>query len=339
MKKSRVCYIYSSEKANKISIEKVFGCIEQSLCDEIKISRIRVPEFRITPLKLIKNIFFCKYNAKKNKSDIYHITGDIQYIAIALPPEKTVLTIHDIVLLTRGNKLKRGFFKFFWFQIPIKRAKKITTISSKTYNDLVSLFPTYKNKIEIVENPLIWNYRFVPRDFVREIPVILQVGTRDNKNLIRVSEALNGFQCHLRIVGKLTEEQIETLRNNNINYSNVSDISETQLINEYENSDIVIFASTFEGFGLPIIEAQAVGRPVITSNISPMNDISGDGACLVDPFSVESIKEGIKKTLADDAYRKSIVNKGHENIYRFEPHHIAEKYKKIYDEIIAERYQ
>ena len=63
------------------------------------------------------------------------------------------------------------------------------------------------------------------------------------------------------------------------------------MIQEYKDADLISFPSTFEGFGMPIIEGQAVGRPVITSNIEPMVSVAADAAILVDPFNIESIRE------------------------------------------------
>lgn len=334
MDKIKVCYIYRSKDQGNISIEKVFGCIEEELKDKIEISRIEVPEYRITPQKLVKNVLYCREKAKEINADIYHITGDIHYIALALPPKKTILTVHDIVLLQYASKFKRSFFKVFWFNIPIKRCRMITAISTKTADDLYCLFPKEKGKIRVIENPLIGNFNFCPKEKSNNPPRILQVGTRENKNLNRVAEALNGVDCELRIIGKLTEEQRNLLKKNNINYSNVFDISEEQLVQEYEECDVVLFVSTFEGFGLPIIEAQAVGRPVITSNLMPMNDVAGVGAHFVYPYSVREIRSAVENVLDNEQYVHYLVQAGKGNIKRFTPDVIGKKYLRLYQRMI-----
>jgi glycosyltransferase involved in cell wall biosynthesis len=73
--------------------------------------------------------------------------------------------------------------------------------------------------------------------------------------------------------------------------------------NEYLRADLVAFCSTFEGFGLPIIEAQAMRTPVVSSELSPMKEVAGDGAVLVDPFDVSKIREGILKIINNDDFR------------------------------------
>jgi glycosyltransferase involved in cell wall biosynthesis len=84
---------------------------------------------------------------------------------------------------------------------------------------------------------------------------------------------------------------------------------------------------------MPIIEAQLVGKPVITSNIDPMPWVAGEGACLVDPLDVSSIKKGLVKVLEDQGYRDSLVKAGLENVQRFDPHKIARMYEDVYKEV------
>jgi glycosyltransferase involved in cell wall biosynthesis len=101
----------------------------------------------------------------------------------------------------------------------------------------------------------------------------------------------------------------------------------------YAQADMVLFASTYEGFGLPIIEAQATGRPVVTSRVTAMPEVAGEGACLVDPYDVSSIRNGVLRVLDDGSYRDSLVHLGFENVRRFEPSLIASQYARLYEEV------
>ena len=101
----------------------------------------------------------------------------------------------------------------------------------------------------------------------------------------------------------------------------------------YEEADIVTLMSTLEGFGMPIVEAQAVGRVVVTSNVSSMPEVAGDGACLVDPLDVSAIRAGIRKVIDDDGYREDLVRRGFENVKRFDPERIAQQYLDLYRRI------
>jgi glycosyltransferase involved in cell wall biosynthesis len=105
-------------------------------------------------------------------------------------------------------------------------------------------------------------------------------------------------------------------------------------VNEYRNADIVAFCSTYEGFGLPIIEAQAMRTPVVVSNLSPMNAVAGAGAAFVDPYEVASIRAGILKIIDDAEYRDDVVRTGTNNSKRFDSADIALQYADIYRQII-----
>ncbi|MFN2393256.1 MAG: glycosyltransferase, partial [Pyrinomonadaceae bacterium] len=93
-----------------------------------------------------------------------------------------------------------------------------------------------------------------------------------------LAKALKGINCRLRIIGKLDEKLLSELKINKIDFTSVSGVNDNEIRNEYEKADIVTFCSTSEGFGLPIIEAQAMRTPVLTSNINPMKDVSGGAA-------------------------------------------------------------
>jgi glycosyltransferase involved in cell wall biosynthesis len=134
----------------------------------------------------------------------------------------------------------------------------------------------------------------------------------------------------------MTDEQIEVLKENEVDYKNAFNLDDSQMQTEYERADIVSFCSLHEGFGLPIIEGQIMGRPVITSNRSPMIETSGGAAYLADPEDPASIRAGIEKIIGDAAYREELISLGIENIKRYEPNAIAGEYEKLYNLILEE---
>ena len=92
-----------------------------------------------------------------------------------------------------------------------------------------------------------------------------------------------------------------------------------------------MFASTYEGFGLPILEAQAIGRPVITSQQPPMCDVAGKGAVLVDPFDPSAIRHGLERIVQDPCVsRKSDSPWIRECERDTVPDQIAAKYAELY---------
>jgi glycosyltransferase involved in cell wall biosynthesis len=89
------------------------------------------------------------------------------------------------------------------------------------------------------------------------------------------------------------------------------------------------FISTYEGFGMPILEAQATGTPIVTSNISPMKDIAGKGAILVNPYDEKSIVNGYRTCLLKENVHRLKIEAG-ENIKRFKIESIIRMYMNIY---------
>ena len=173
------------------------------------------------------------------------------------------------------------------------------------------------------------------KKFDENCPNILQIGTAVNKNLTNLIKALRGIKCRLKIIGLLDSEIVNLLKTNQINYENAGGLNDDEIRHEYEKADIVMFCSTYEGFGLPIIEAQAMRTPVITSNISPLKEVAGDAAVLVEPSDVASLREGVLQIINSSALRDKLIAQGLINIKRFEPSQIARKHESLYQEIIS----
>ena len=276
-------------------------------------------------------------DAARNQAQINHITGDVHYLALMLDKRRTLLTIHDCAALERLRGLRRAILKFFWFNLPMRRARLVTVISESTRRELLRHVQCDPAKIRVVHDCAGGDFVPFPKAFNAEEPNILHLGTAANKNLERLIQSLAGLPCCLNIIGNLTVAQKDLLRECNIKYSNIPRATDTEVLNSFRNCDLVAFASTYEGFGLPIIEAQATGRPVVTSNISSMPEAAGSAACFVDPFDVESIRNGILHVWHDTAYRQSLVEAGFENVKRFRPAVIAAQYAALYEELAANR--
>lgn len=298
-----------------------------------------LPSYQVTTSILVcryisQGLFKRIYNtleAAFQKADIYHVTGDVHYITLLLPRNKTILTIHDCVFMKHPSSVARKILKMFWLTLPSKRASYITCVSEKTKHEVLQYISFDPNRILVI--PTVVNdqlYEFKERPFNATCPRVLLIGTTPNKNIERVAQALEGVTCKVEIIGLLSNEQKNVLELHKIDYTNETSLSNDQVSEKYKESDILLFASVYEGFGMPILEAQLTGRPVITSFLSPMKEVAGDAACLVDPFEPESIKEGLLKVLSSETYRKELVQKGLLNTKRFSSKAIAKQYADLY---------
>lgn len=315
-----------------VSIEKVFRQIAQNLSNEEFETSFQQLTFGNSLSGVLKNFIFFR----KQKADIYHITGHVHYIGLMLPKRNTVLTIHDLGFLHSRKGLRRSILKKLYLDLPVKRLKYITAISEATKKEIIAYTNCSEDKIRVIENPLQENFlTSETKIFNRECPSILQIGTSGNKNLVNLIKALSGLNCRLIIVGKLEKKLIEELKNSQICFENKFNLNDAEIKEEYQKADIVAFCSTFEGFGLPIIEAQAMHTPVITSDISPLKEVSGGAAFLADPNNFLSIREGFLKIINDENYRKDIIKRGTQNVKRFKSENIAGLYETLYKEIFS----
>jgi glycosyltransferase involved in cell wall biosynthesis len=324
-----VTYIFRKSIPTFFSIEKLFDALYIHLQKSgTSLSRMELPYVSTGMASVLRNLWFV---ARRRKSRIVHITGDVHYATLLCPFYRTVITVHDCVVLQRGTGFKRFVMRALWFGLPIRLASAIVVISEQTKKELMETVAVSARKISVIPNFVDPAFKFCERTFATEQPRILHVGTTPNKNLTKVICALRDIPCMLIIVGQISQTTLVELQQNNIRFENFAGIDHIAMTQLYRDADIVSFPSTYEGFGMPILEGQAVGRPVLTSDLDPMRSVAGEGgALLVDPRSVNSIRSGFLKLMADSALRAKLIAAGRENCQRFTIEVVAAKYLEIY---------
>lgn len=308
------------------SIERLFAAIRRHMPADCEVTSCPAPEASAGVLPRIRNV----HHAARQQADVHHVVGDSHYLAFGLPPKRTVLTIHDCAALNRLKGVRRAMLRYFWFTGPMRRAAVVTAISQTSKEELRRWVGGLADKVTVVPDCVYDDFQYAPKRFNEKAPVVLQIGTKENKNLERVAEAVAGTGCQLHIVGDLEPEQRALCGRLGIPYCALGVVSDEALVQAFRRCDIVVFASLYEGFGLPVLEAQATGRPVITSKTSSLPEAAGEGALLVDPLSVEQIRAAIQRVVKDGGLRASLVEKGLKNVERFRPEAIASRYAEIY---------
>ena len=314
-------------QSSGVSINKVAQTISSQIDNR---KEFYLPCLTPNLTSIIKNIIFVYRH--RDKHGINQIVGGEHYAILGLIGCKSVLVVHDTVSLEYRELpcLKKLMIRYIWYSLPMLFATRIVCISNETKKRIENY--TKRRDIVVIHNAI--GELFRPSSMpANNIPNILIIGTGENKNLKRTFEALNGLTCEVTIIGQLSEEHVMILRNSKIKYTNKCGLTDEQILDEYINSDIVSFISLFEGFGMIVVEANKVGRPVICSNIPVLKEIAGDAALFVDPTSKDDMRYGFQRLLSDNNLRENLVEKGFINAERFSREKILAQWKTLYSSI------
>lgn len=314
----KILFVYRNPTMG-FSIGKVFKPIEEEMDKYAKVDSIELPIANYSFKGLWTNISYLRKHLKKASYDVVLITGTENYLLPFISSAKKVVVVHDVKSFFNHVSGVRRKIKELMFIKVLGKADKIVSISEQTQKELCD----YHFSSEVIYDPVSPAFIYKEKKIDKVCPVILHIGTKTNKNLKNTILALKGLKCHLRIVGKLSEEYVKMLLENSIDYSSCANISDEELLEEYNKCDIINFPSLYEGFGMPIIEGQAIGRVVVTSNLSPMKDVAGGCAVLVDPNDIQSLRQGYFEAIN---HGECYIDKGLENVKRFSVETIARQY-------------
>ncbi len=327
----QITYFFRHPSAG-ISIAKVSQVFVSRFVQTCQVRQITMPYHTTGLVSMLRNLLYARRH--RDRKGINHLTGDYHYIMLAFIGCKSVITIHDTVMADNCQSLlKRLFFKYFYFVLPLKCAGRVVCISENTRRSL-SRF-TSRTDIEVIPDAIDTSiFHYSPKPFNAACPGILMIGTGWNKNVEREVRALEGMACRLTIVGGLTPAIRQALEETHADYENLVNLTDEEIFSLYCQSDIVLFCSLYEGFGMPILEANMAGRPVITSNRPPMSEVAANAACFVDnPCDILEIRKAVDKIVSDETYRTGLIEKGQENAKRFLPQTVVDAYTRVYDSL------
>ncbi len=299
---------------------------------------------------------------KRDKPDIYHgLSHDIPFTVKKsgkTRATKYVVTIHDVCYRTYPKMF--SFIDRVIYQLKyshsIKVADAIVAISESTKRDIIKYFPSVdRSKIHTVYQSLnsIY-YELMSHEEAVEVvrkrdingDFLLYVGSiNSRKNLLGVVKAYallpKEMQLPLVVIGggggSYKSEVMQFVNSSGIAdkiifFSDVKSSKELQAF--YTAASVMIYPSFYEGLGLPVGEALLCGTSVITSNISSLPEVGGDMAYYVDPYSVESIRDGIVEVIGDKKESERRAQEGREYVLnKFNPKLLTTQMESLYREL------
>lgn len=306
--------------------------------------------FKRLATRQIWSEFFLPFLLKKFDLDVFW--GPAHRLPFWLPHNVAgVVTIHDVIWKRYPETMRKStrLLETAFMPGSVQRADLVIADSRSTAADLLEFFGLADSKIRIVplaprlsetggrqSGPLLPGRKY-----------FLFVGTREpRKNLSSLIEAFG-------TLSEAARREFSLIIAGGDGWGNVSPaekvaelglqdcitvkqfLSEAELVEYYKQAYCLVMPSLYEGYGLPILEAQSFGVPVITSNVSSMPEVAGEGAVLVDPHSVESILVGLEKLIVDEALREDLSLKARENAGKYSWAKTAELTASSFEEAIS----
>lgn len=299
-----------------------------------------------------------KYNFLfRRNADIY------QFFNFIIPPNisgKVITTIHDLTYILYPNTMTTSNRKRLEKDMhnTIKRADYIITISESSKRDIINYLKVDEKRIQVIYPGVDEVYKkALDNDEISKVKkkynidgrYLLYLGTLEpRKNIETIIKAYNLFnksnEHNIKLVlagkkGWLYENIFKLVKEfeieNNVIFTDYIDDEDKPPL--YQGSEVFLFPSLYEGFGMPVAEAMASGTPVITSKSSSLPEVAGEAAIITDPVDYIKISESIKLILNDNKLREKMINEGIKQANKFSWDSSAEKLKNIYYDLYYDR--
>jgi glycosyltransferase involved in cell wall biosynthesis len=278
-----------------------------------------------------------------------------------------VVTAHDVLEHMYRQRHKSGsrrWLHFFLTRQMLSRAARIFAVSNFTKKDVETLFEVPSDKIEVIYNAIDDRFRqghatdadrqFIAERYQVNYPFVLYAGRiSPHKNVARIIEAFSALKAELDKEGKhsdlkliiigdelsrepeLRRTVVRSAVQNDVRFLGFVPIDVLRIF--YDQAKVFVFPSLYEGFGLPPLEAMALGTPVVTSNTSSLPEVVGNAAVMVNPENVFEIMRARHRVLLDQPLRERLKQRGYDQAAKFSWDVTARRMLQLYCEVAGER--
>ncbi len=231
-----------------------------------------------------------------------------------------ISTLHDLIFIKYPKSYSWKFRNFYKLLVPLmlKTSKKIITVSNYSKQDICDYYNIDSKKINVIYNS--FSDIFSPKSSISNKTYALAVSSPNlHKNFNRMINAFldSKIEVDLKIIGAISNVFDSPSYSSDKRVQFLGRVSDEKLVELYSNAKFFIFPSLYEGFGIPPLEAQACGCPVISSNSSSLPEVLEDSAYFFNPNDLTSITNALVKINSDCKLRDALIQKGFLNIPRF----------------------
>lgn len=250
-----------------------------------------------------------------------------------------ITTVHDFIYELYRNDLK-GLIHKLQKKSAVMHSDGVICVSENTKRDLKKFYPEYKGLIKVIKCGYDQeSYYYLPQE-KREKNIIF-IGSRASYKRFDLAVEIVSMlsDCKLLIIGggNLTTDECKMLEEKiPCRYEKLGYVSNDALRELYNKAFFLIYCSDYEGFGIPVIEAQACGCPVVCQNKSSISEIVGDAGVFIDPYRLEESYQNIRRLYSDGFY-KMIVENGLKNVKQFSWEKCKDEVLMFYDEVIKHK--
>ena len=284
--------------------------------------------------------------AKAVGADVFHGLSNELPLRLDIP---SVVTVHDVAFRTYTDMYKpwdRAIYDRKWASA-CRRATRIIAISESTRRDILRFYDVPEERVVVVYQPVQDIFYGTPAPLTFDVPhdYMLYVGSLNSrKNLLAVVQAMEMLPADLRLPlvvvgdgsGDYADKVLAYVASHGMERwfvrRRVDDNAQLQAL--YAHARLFVYPSHYEGMGLPVIEAQLSGCPVITSNVSSLPEAGGDAALQVLPTDVRALADAMEQLITDDTLVTRLSSEGRTRSHqRFAPERLAKELTDVYSEI------